>query len=233
MGHTHTADKTIKRSSTYEDIGILHDYGLDIKSNQIFLMGEETYSYGTGEVIGEPGVEYTMANRFIRNMHILMRQSEKPILINMKTCGGDWTEGMAIYNIIKACPNKTIILNYTHARSMSSLILQAADKRVMMPDSTFMFHGGTVGYEGTTKQFLTESEMVKKTNNRMLEIYINSMKKNGIYKNKPEKYIKSWLNKQMDRKEEVYLTAEEAIKFGFADDIFGQNGHYDWSMLTK
>jgi ATP-dependent protease ClpP protease subunit len=37
----------------------------------------------------------------------------------------------------------------------------------------------------------------------------------------------------MDKKEDVYLTAEQAVEYGFADYVFGADGHYDWSGLVK
>lgn len=231
MEHTHVKEKLNKRYKADDPVTQLHDYNIDIPSNHLYLFGEEEYGSSLGGA--EPGVEYVMANRFIRNLNILMRKSDKPILIHMKTCGGDWTEGMAIYDAIKSCPNPIIILSYTHARSMSSLIFQAADKRVMMPHSTYMFHDGTISVEGTVKQFYTEYERTKIAEEQMLTIYINAMKNKGKMKNeKPEK-IKKWLRDQMDRKEDVYLSAEQAIELGFADEIFGANGVYDWNALVQ
>src|SRR5579859_2585533 len=127
---------------------------LDLKSNHIYLFGIETYMYGAGaDAAQEPGVEFAMANRFIRNINMCMRVNpETPLVIHMKTCGGDYTEGMAIFDAIKAFPWPVTILNYSHARSMSSLIFQAGNKRVMMPNSYFLFHDGTFGIEGTVKQ---------------------------------------------------------------------------------
>jgi ATP-dependent protease ClpP protease subunit len=52
---------------------------------------------------------------------------------------------------------------------MSSLIFLAADKRVMMPHSTFMFHDGTMAQEGTVKQFYTEYEQTKIQEDQMLQ----------------------------------------------------------------
>ena len=142
----HKLDKKIKAKSD-DHVWHVHEYDVDLQSNHIYLMGMESYAAGHEEAIGEPGVEYSMANRFIRNLNICMRANpDKPVVIHMKTCGGDWTEGMAIYDAIKSCPMPVTILNYTHARSMSSLILQAANKRVMMPHSYFMYHDGTLGY---------------------------------------------------------------------------------------
>lgn len=216
-----------------EEASYLHVYDLDIKANAIYLMGMENYILPDSDG-AEPGVEFSMANQFIKNLNILMRHSDKPILIHMKTCGGFWEEGMAIYDAIQACPNPITILNYTHARSMSSIIFQAANRRVMMPNSTFMFHGGTIGMEGTYKQFMNESKEAAKTQEIMLNIYIDSMKKFGKgWKKKSRKDIKEWLENQMDKKEEVYMDAKQAVQFGFADQIFGTDGHYDWAGLTE
>lgn len=228
--HTHVREKLKKGYKSDDPVSQLHGYNIDIPSNHLYLFGEEVYAaVHEGD---EPGVEYIMANTFIRNLNILMRKSDKPILIHMKTCGGDWKEGMAIYDTIKSCPNPVVILNYTHARSMSSLIFQAADKRVMMPHSTFMFHDGTNAVDGTTKQFYTEYEQTKIAEDQMLAIYIESMREKGKFKDeKPEK-IKKWLREQMDRKEDVYLSAQQSIDYGFADEIFGAGGVYDWDALV-
>lgn len=225
---THTIDKSIKTKKD-DRIRTIHEYGLDFEANTIYLDGREEY-INEGE---EPGVEFAMANRFIRNLDVLTLKSSEPILVKMKTCGGDWKEGMAIHNAIKACPNKITILVYTHARSMSSLILQAADKRVMMPDSEFMFHGGTESLEGTHKQFKTEYRQSIIYEQRMLEIYIDAMKLKGKLKHKSRKFIEGWLNEQMNQKEDVYLSAKDAVKYGFADEVFGADGVYDWGSLLK
>jgi ATP-dependent protease ClpP protease subunit len=148
-------------------------------------------------------------------------------------CGGDWKEGMAIYDVIKSCPNRVTILNYTHARSMSSIIFQAGDKRVMMPHSTFMFHEGTMEMGGTAKQFRTEVEENQKDLETMLNIYINVMKDHGKMSKMSVSRIRTWLISQMDKREDVYLTAKEAVEYGFADEIFGQDGTYDWKKLIE
>jgi ATP-dependent protease ClpP protease subunit len=151
----------------------------------------------------------------------------------MKTCGGDWAEGMAIHNMIQACPNPVTILNYTHARSMSSIIFQAANKRVMMPDSIFMLHDGTYGIEGTVKTVKSAIEFDMKSEVRMLDIYVASMKNKGKFKNKSENWIRKFLRSEMDKREDVFLTAEEAVEWGLADEIFGKTIPYDWNKLIE
>lgn len=207
----------------------LHEYDVDLESNHIYLMGVDR-GYDVVDGIDEPGIEYVIAKRFIKNINLCMRVNPgKPIVIHMKTCGGLWEEGMAIYDAIKACPSKVTILNYTHARSMSSIIFQAADKRVMMPHSHFMFHDGTYGIEGTVKQVRTALEFDKKNDITMLNIYAEKMNEKGEMAGKGVMKIKKWLREQMDKKEDVFLMADKTVELGLADEVFD----YDWSSLTK
>ena len=207
----------------------LHEYDIDLMSNHIYLMGvDRGYESVAGDQ--EPGIEYVIAKRFIKNINMCMRVNpDKPIIIHMKTCGGYWEEGMAIYDAIMSCPSKVTILNYTHARSMSSLILQAADKRVMMPNSCFMFHDGTYAIDGTVKQVRSNLDFDKRTEATMLNIYAEKMTLSGEFKDQPLSRIKKWLRYQMDKKEDVFLTAQDSIKYGFADEIF----NYDWTSLSN
>lgn len=233
MAYTHIRDKKIKYKEI-DSLVYIHDYGIDIEKNEIFLFPREEYMYGSGEEsTPEPGIEYSVANQFIRNIRILTSHSEDPILIHLKTCGGDWHEGLAMHQAILACPNHVTILNYASARSMSSIIFLAADKRAMMPYSTFMMHTGTAVLVGTGTQIQTEYEENKKADEIMLDIYIKALREAKKFKGWTDKRIRSWLVKKMKEKEEVYFTAEEAVEHNFADIIFGAGGNYNWPSLRK
>lgn len=216
-------------STLYDSIEAVHDWNLDIRQFAIHLTGESR-NYDSSDLLNEPGVEYQMSARFIKNLQILADQDPaRPILVHMKTCGGDWTEGMAIYDAIKFAPNPIVILNYTHARSMSSIIFQAADRRVMMPHSYFMFHDGTLEVSGTYKGAVTNVEWAKKEHPVMIDIYASRMKEKGRYSKMAKADIKEMIENQMDKKEDVFLTAQQAVDWGLADSIFDGN----WQKLTK
>lgn len=222
----HKLDHTIK-VKIEELVDQVHEKDVDLISNHIYLFGREEYHTESG---AEPGVEYMMANRFIRNLNLCMRiNPDTPLVIHMKTCGGIWEEGMAIYDAIKSCPFPVTILSYTHARSMSSIIFQAANKRVMMPHSTFLFHDGDLAIEGTLKQVESGVDFSKVSTEQMMKIYIDNMKLKGKYSKRSRKFIHNWLRDQMDKKEDVYLTATQAVELGFADLVFD----YNWSNLTR
>jgi len=202
-------------------ISDVHEYGLDTEHFYIYVQG---VADNPTEDFVEPGVEYRMANRLIKNLDILQGLNEdRPIVISMKTCGGDWVEGMAMYDAILAVPNRVTIINYSHARSMSSIILQAANKRILMPRSYFMIHEGTDGFEGTAKSFRSYAEFGKIAMEQMLDIYVDCLYRSGGAMRKgrwSRKRTRQWLIDQMNLKEEVYFTAGEAVKLGFADEIF-------------
>lgn len=203
------ADSSIQHYRTHD----LHEYGLNLSTRELFLVGED---YSKVYDDAEPGVEYLMASRLIKNLRLLESYGTAPILVHMKTNGGDWMEGMAIYQAIKTCASHVTIVNWTHARSMSSIILQAADHRVMMPYSHFMFHDGTFGTEGTVKQAFTEFEQLKTDCELMMQIYIKRLVDAGEH---TEKTARRWLRSQMDRKEEVYLDAQRTVELNFADEV--------------
>lgn len=209
----------------------LQEWHLDIRQFHIYLTGENVDYYSDDNNRGEPGVEYKMSARFIKNIQILSQiDPRRPILIHMKTCGGDWQEGMAIYDALWACPNPVSILSYTHARSMSSVILQAADRRVLMPNSYFMIHEGSLGLAGTTKLVHSMAEWDKRiVRPTMLNIYVEKLKQKGKFSRRSPERIREMLQEQMDKKEDVYLTPQEAVEWGFADGVFNKN----WAALTR
>lgn len=208
----------------------VQQYGVDLKNNEIYLFGEDSYIIGaTADGTYEPGVEYVMANKFIKNINLCrLKNSTKPLLIHMKTSGGDWNEGMAIYDAIKSHPSHVTIINYTHARSMSSLIFSAADKRVMMPHSYFMFHLGTYGIQAEYQTAVSNVEFDKKNEEIMIETYAEVMNDSGKFKGKGLDFIKKWIRKEMAYKGDVFFDAQEAVQYGLADEIFD-----NWTKIKK
>ena len=203
---------------------LVHEFGIDVPNRELYLVGEPTLL--TDE---DPGVEYMMASRIIRNLRMLVLRGDGPILIHMKSCGGYETEGFAIYDTILSCPCHVTILSYTHARSISSIILQAADHRVLMPSSYFMFHRGTLEVDGDVTAVQSYIQFSKLWERQMLDIYTAKMKQKGKYIKWSEKRIRELIDEEMNKKVDVYLTAQEAVDWGLADCVFDGN----WKGLKE
>ena len=111
----------------------------------------------TVDMDSESGTDANMAERVIKGLHMLDTSAptgDKPITIIMNNLGGDWYHGMGIYDAIKACKNHITIKVFGYVMSMGSIIIQAADKRIMSPNSRMMIHYGTSGYYGHNKDFI-------------------------------------------------------------------------------
>jgi len=143
---------------------------------------------------------------------------------------------MAIYDAIKACPCQITLLAYAHARSMSSIIPQAADVRVMMPSADFLIHNGTLGFgECNYQSVVSEVEWAKKSTDVMLDIYVEKCRDGQFFKrdNMDDKQIRGWLEKQMAYRQEVYFTAKQAVDLGFMDAVLGDENYESIEVLRE
>jgi ATP-dependent protease ClpP protease subunit len=226
------ATKISRRGSTSKSelIYDIHEFGINIDTSEVFL-----HSY-IGVVEEEPGVDYRMAVRLEKNLRILAGLNKERVLIHMHTFGGCWQDGMGMYDAIQACHDMEItILAYGHARSMSSIILQAADYRVLTPYCEFMIHDGTMDLDdnSTCKIAATEIRWMEKETEEMMEIYVNKCQHGRMFQGQSKEQITKVLREQMDKKENWYLTAREAIDYGFADAILGDEGYDNIQALLK
>lgn len=192
------------RSEYWEILNCIHEHDINPLTREIYIGGWPT-DYDDQEV----GVDHQMACELIRNIKFLEAQSDEPILIHMCTNGGEVRYGMAIYDAIKQCPCHVTVRGYAHARSMSSIIIQAADVRQLTPNCVFMVHEGTMYIDDTVKGAQSYMEAAKLDDDKMMDIYLERCK-----------MTRKQIQDKMDRKQEWYLTAEEAVDLGFADEIY-------------
>jgi len=205
----------------------LHDYGANIASREIFL-----HNHFHTEDNENPGVEYRMSNTFIKNLRVLDFKSDLPIIIHMQSIGGNWDDGMAIFDAITMCRSYVTIVAYGQASSMSSIIFQAADWRLMTPNAHFLSHYGSTGIEG---DFLNVQNFVnydRKCAQKMLEIYAAKCVGGQYFKDKfgkkpTEKQVKNFLARKL-KDGDWYLSSEDAVYYGFADAVIT-----DWHQVNK
>jgi len=203
-----------------------HEFGLLIDTREIFLNSDLRYDYN------EAMLDHRAANTFIRNLQILNNINNSPILVHQCTNGGDWNYGIAIYDAIKAsCDDEEssdiIVLSHAHSRSMSSVIPQAAKWRVIMPTADILIHWGTLTFDGNYTSVQADSHWSKKQSEIMLDIYVTRCKEGAFWDREgieTEDEIKEFLRDKMDRKQEWYLTPEEAVDMGFMDAVLGDEG---------
>jgi len=203
-------------SISIDTISDVHNHGLDVKNREIYL---HSYVANSEE---DPGVDYKMANIFYKNIRLLDTISHEPIIIHMQSVGGDWNAGMAIYDAMCISQSYITVIVYGQAESMSSVITQAADKRVMMPNSYFMCHFGSTAFCGNHLDVIKAAAFEKKAADLMMDIYADACLKGKYfkeqYKNLSHDKVKNYLKRKF-KDGDWYLDSHEAVFYGLADCV--------------
>jgi ATP-dependent Clp protease protease subunit len=189
-----------------EDLERFHDYGIYIPSRTIFIGSEENHIEH-----GESGTDGAMAERTIKNLHLLDSVSSDQINIYMNNLGGDEYACFAIIDAIRRCQSHVVITAMGHAMSAGSLILQAGDERVMTPLAVQMLHYGSWSCNDHSKTFKKWSQENDRINNWMEQYYLEKIRE------KHETYSLGKLKTMLDH--DTFLTAEESVELGLCDRI--------------
>jgi ATP-dependent Clp protease, protease subunit len=193
-----------------DDIDKFHDYSLYIPGRTIYMGSEHI----NDDDFSESGVEATMAERQIKNLHILDIASDEPITIIMNNPGGDVNHGLAIYDAIRACRSRIIIKVFGHAMSMGSIILQAADERIMSENSSQMIHYGAFAVDKHSKTGYKIVDEFKRIDKWMEKMYLDKIKE------KQPHFTLARLQRMLDH--DTFLSAKESVELGLADKILGE-----------
>jgi len=210
---------TPRKAAVEQLIGDVHGYNVNHSSREIYLHG-----YLSDDE--EPGVDYRMATNFIKNLHILQSQNNKNILVHMHTIGGCWSDGMAMYNSIRMIQSPLTILGYAQASSMSGIIIQAADKRVIMPDCEFMIHHGSLSVSDNSMAVKSAVDRNEVNCKRMLQVFAQRAVHGKFFKDRSYGIRKAMnvIDQKIKSTSDWYMDAEEAVYYGFADGILGEKG---------
>ena len=154
---------------------------------------------------------------------MLFLESEDPnadILFYINSPGGSVTAGLAIYDTMQFIRPDVSTIVLGQACSMGSFLAQAgtAGKRLVLPESRTMIHrvsSGTPGTKGSVHVQELQFEDAKRAfdesvriNQRLTELYV---KHNTAGKTYDELFG--------DMKFDTFLSAEEAVAYGLADQV--------------
>lgn len=145
---------------------------------------------------------------------ILMRWSRrdpgKPITIYLNTPGGSVFDGNALVACIRELQgrgHKITIHGVGMVMSYGSVLLQAADERILDKDVVFMIHALNAPIAGALDQIQDQTKMLQEVQERLLDALAS---KANITKAKI---------KQLTRRKELFLSAQDALKYGFCDRV--------------
>lgn len=201
-----------------QDISLLHSYGIDIKNREIYLHSH------ISDAEDEGGVDYRSAVSFEKNLRYLNLLSLEPILVHMHLPGGEWQDCLGMYDAIKNSKAKVAILAYARAESSSSVLLQSADLRILMPNTNVLIHYGSFTLNDEhSKAAASSVKWNEQECDKMVDIFTDRCMESKMAKEKNWKRMmaKKHIVSQLANKCDWILTAEEAVNYGFADGILG------------
>lgn len=183
-----------------DDIDKFYEYGIYVPTRTIYLGDTEDKS-----------VDADMSARAVKGLHMLDAISESPITVLLNTVGGDVTHGLAIYDAIKSCRSRVTVVGIGNVMSMGAWILQAADHRVLTPNSCVMIHLGTDEIKGHTKDVVRWAEQGEKWNARMTAEFLERIRQ------REPLFLAGKLKRMLEF--DTILTAVQAVDLGLADEI--------------
>jgi ATP-dependent Clp protease, protease subunit len=129
------------------------------------------------------------------------------IHLRVNSPGGSVFDGTTIFNAIKQHKSKVTAHVDGLAASIASVIVLAADEVLMAENAFYMIHEPWSIMAGSADELRKEAELLEKVRGTIAKTY---MDKTG----KEEEEILALMA------EETWMTAEEALEFGFIDSIY-------------
>jgi ATP-dependent Clp protease, protease subunit len=189
-----------------DDVDKLHEFGLHVPTRTVYL---ESTADDEGN---EHGVGFSMAQRVVKNLRLLDHASADPITLIINTNGGDIFFGMGIYDAIRACrsPIRGIVVG--NACSMGCVLLQACDARLSTPNSTIMYHAGTM--DGAPDYPFREGKRATDYEYAMGE-RIDRL----VFARVEAKKSLSWEKFKTETDRGLYFFPEQALEWGLIDAV--------------
>ena len=139
-------------------------------------------------------------------------EEKKPIDFYLSTYGGSADDMFALYDVMRIVQEDVVIRTVGLGKVMSAgvLLLAAGTKgeRRIAKNCRVMIHSVVGGNQGDLHNMLNEMEAIEQLQQMFVDCLVSETK-----------MTKTRLKKMLDRKVNVYLTAEEAVELGIADII--------------
>lgn len=219
----------VKSNTEDTELQALHSYNIDVKNREIFLHSHFGYDED------ESGVDYRSSVCFEKNLRFLNQQSCDNILVHMHIPGGDWEDCLSMYDTIRYSKAKTTILGYAKVQSASSIIFQAANTRILMPNVNMLIHYGSISIDDEHKAAISSLQWSERESAKLLDIFVDKWMTSPMSKEKNWKkpLAKKHIQGQLATKSDWILTAEESVYYGFADGILGDKKYPTIESLKK
>lgn len=188
----------------------MYEDNIDVENREIFLSLSDSDS-----------LDCQIAVDFYKNMSYLNKIADSPITVHMNISGGSCEYGLNIYHTIKMSKSRVKIIGHSGVYSIATVILQAADKRVLMPSAELLIHYPSITFENcvNTLQSRSESDILEKITSQILDIYVDRCSNSQFFEDDDKWNIRKFFIDKLNSRQEYYISPHEAITLGLADKI--------------
>lgn len=151
------------------------------------------------------------ANKFAKDVaDAASLDTNHPITINIDSYGGQVYSLINMIETMRSVPNPFITVCKGKAMSCGALLLAMGDQRFCGKDSSVMIHEVSSGVIGNVDDMKVETKEVERLNIQMMTLLAEKM-------NMTFQKLKDLIN--VDGRRELYLTAEDAKKYGLVHAV--------------
>ena len=152
------------------------------------------------------------------------------VTLNIASEGGSYFEGLTMASMISTYKGKTTAKGIGIVASAATVVFLAADEKILTKNSFFMIHSAWAGAEGNAKEISKTVELLSKVDEQMVNIYTAQMESKGKLINNSIEETKAYIKEMMQA--ETWLSAEEAVDYGFADYIMDEAQIQDYNTYA-
>lgn len=183
-------------------------FQLELENRKIAAKGAQ---HGAYQYVG--AVEEGAVHILIGELSSWSRANpEAPLTLFLNSQGGGAFDGFALFDFLQELRRKghhVTIKGIGLVASMGSILLQAADERVMSPRAWMLIHEVQGVSAGSFSKMEDDIKFNKRLQNMALDIYTDRCNWTRA------RIVKNWTRK------DFWLSAEEALEAGFCDRIEG------------
>lgn len=132
----------------------------------------------------------------------------RPLTVRVNSPGGDVFAAQSIYNLLKSYSGHVTVRVDGLAASAATIVTCAGDTIIMPRNALYMIHNPSTMAWGDAKEMRTTADVLDTVRETILSVY---RKRTG------DRLTNDELTAMMD--EETWLTADEALAYGFVDRI--------------
>jgi ATP-dependent Clp protease, protease subunit len=153
------------------------------------------------------GIEQATAQKIVNSLTIAVGMKVKRVHLLFQSAGGFVGDGVFLYNTFRSLPIEIRLYNAGQLSSAAVVSYLGADRRITTANATFMIHRST-----NSPQFATSTKLQHVAKSLVLD----DERTEAILRERIKLPDELWTELKYH---DVYLSGDEAVKFGIADEI--------------